>query len=218
MRMLDALRLPGGAGGVDEGSELAGKNLGSAQTVRGNVCRACCGDERFVAETFGGDVRATVGDDNLFKLREAGADVEKPMQLRRANCETDFRATMLEDVGHAVGRFVEVDGNGDGACTIDGEIGGMPLRAIGGKEADAVAGLHAEFDESGREASDAAEKFLGRNGFPATVAANHLGARVRMRVDGVEEARGKRAVVHGLSVTVPYPFGWRNEAMDCHFR
>jgi len=218
MREHNALRLAGGAGGVDEGSELAGKNLGSAQTVRGNVCRACCGDERFVAETFGGDVRATVGDDNLFKLREAGADVEKPMQLRRANCENDFRAAMFEDVGHAVGRFVEVDGNGDGASAVDGEIGGVPLRTIGGKKTDAVAGLHAEFDKRGGKASDAAEKFLGRNGFPAAVAANHLGAWVRMSIDSVQEPRWKRAVVHGLSVTVPYPFGWRNEAMDCHFR
>src|SRR5438132_10203478 len=110
------------------------------------------------------------------------------MQLRRTDYENDLSAAMLEDVGHAVGRFVEVNGNGDGAGAIDGEVRGVPLRAVGGKETDAVAGLHAEFDKSSREASDAAEKFLGRNDFPAAVAANHLGARVRASVDGVQEA------------------------------
>ena len=125
---------------------------------------------------------------------------------------------MFEDVGHAVGRFVEVNGNGDGACAVDGEVRGVPFGTVSGEKTDAVAGLHAKLDEGSREASDAAEKFLGRNGFPAAIAANHLGTRVRMSVDGIQEARWKRAVVHGLSVTLPYPFGWRNEAMDCHFR
>jgi len=64
----------------------------------------------------------------------------------------------------------------------------VPLGAIGGKKADAVAGLHAEFDESGGEAGDAAEKFLGRDGFPTAVATNHLGAGVRKIIDGVQEA------------------------------
>ena len=95
---------------------------------------------------------------------------------------------MFQDVGHAIGRFVEVHRHGDGAGAVDGEVRGMPLRAIGGKEPDAVAGLHAKFHESGGEASDAAEKFLRPNGFPAPVAAKHLGARVRKIVDGVQEA------------------------------
>jgi len=64
----------------------------------------------------------------------------------------------------------------------------MPLRAIGGKKTDAIAGLHAEFNERGGEASDAAEKLLGRDGFPFPVSANHLGARIREIVDGVQEA------------------------------
>jgi len=110
---------------------------------------------------------------------------------------------MFEDVGHAVRRFVEVNGDGDGAGTIDGEVSGMPLRTVGGKEADAVAGLHAKFDESGGKASDAAEKFLRCKGFPAAVAANHLSARVRMSIDSVQEPRWKRAVVHGPMVTLP---------------
>ena len=99
---------------------------------------------------------AAVGNDNLFKVREAGADGEKLMQLRRADNENDLGAAMFEDVGHAVGRFVEINGNGDGAGTVDGEIGGVPLRAIGGEKTDAVAGLHAKLHESSGKAGDAA--------------------------------------------------------------
>src|SRR5204863_3674280 len=88
----------------------------------------------------------------------------KLMQLRRADNENDLGAAMFEDVGHAVGRFVEVNGNGDGACAVDGEVRGVPFGTVSGEKTDAVAGLHAKLDEGSREASDAAEKFLGRNG------------------------------------------------------
>src|SRR5712691_7035558 len=130
----------------------------------------------------------TVSDDNLIELGEIGADGEKVLQLRHADHEDDLGTAMFQNVGHAVGRFVEVDGNGDSAGAIDGEVGGVPLRTVGGKKTDAVAGLHAEFDESCGEAGHAAEKFLGRNGLPAAVAANHLGARVRKIVDNVQKA------------------------------
>ncbi len=181
------LGLAGGAGRVDKRSELARKNLRSAHAVGGNVRRAGVGNESFVTETFAGDVGA-VSDDNLLEFGKVGANGEKLLQLWRANNENDLGAAMLEDVGHAVGGFVEVDRNGDGAGTVDGEIGGMPLGAVGGKKADAVAGFHAEFDESGGETGDAAEKFPGRDGFPTAVATNHLGAGVRQIVDGVQEA------------------------------
>src|SRR5207249_622604 len=109
VREHDALGLAGSAGRVDERSELAGKNLGSSQAVGGNIRRACASDECFVAKTFGGNVSAAVGDDDLLQLREAGADGEKLLQLGSANNENDFCAAMFEDVGHAVRRFVEVN-------------------------------------------------------------------------------------------------------------
>ena len=64
----------------------------------------------------------------------------------------------------------------------------MPLRAIGGKETYAVAGLYAEFNKGGGQAGDAAEKFLRRDRSPTAIMANHLGAGVREIVDGVQEA------------------------------
>ena len=160
MREHHALGFAGGAGGVDERSELAGKNLRSAHTVRGDVRRARAGDEGFVTETFAGNVGTTIGDNNLFELRKIGTDGEELLQLGRANDEDDLGAAMFQDVGHAVGRFVEVDRHGDSAGAVDGEIGGVPLGTIGGKKTDAVAGLDAKFHESGREARNAAKKFL----------------------------------------------------------
>ena len=64
----------------------------------------------------------------------------------------------------------------------------MPLGAVGGEETDAVAGLYAEFNKGSRQASDAAEKFLRGDGLPAAVPANHLGARVRKIINGIQEA------------------------------
>jgi hypothetical protein len=72
----------------------------------------------------------------------------------------------------------------------------VPLRAIGGKEADAVAGLDAQFDEGVGEAGYAAEEFLRGDGFPAVGMAEQLGTRRREFVDGVEKAGRKGAVSH----------------------
>ena len=72
---------------------------------------------------------------------------------------------MLEDVNDAVGRFVEIDGDGDAAGAGDGEVGGMPLGAIGGEEADTVAGFYTEFDECRGKARYAAQELRGGDGF-----------------------------------------------------
>jgi hypothetical protein len=111
--------------------------------------------------------------------------------------ENDLRAAVVQDVGHAVGGFVEVDGDGDAAGAADGKISGVPFGAVGSEEADAVARFYAEFDEGVGEAGYAAEEFLGGDGFPAIGAAEHLGARRRVLFNGVEEAGGKGAVGHG---------------------
>jgi hypothetical protein len=180
--------------------------LRSAQAVRGDVRGTRGGNEGFVTEAFAGKLGAGVSDDNLFKFGEAVADSEDFLQLRVAGNENDFRAAVLQDVGHAVGRFVEINRDGDAAGTGDGKVGGVPFGTIGGEKADAIAGLHAEFDEGGRKARDATKKFLGRDGIPAAVAAEHLRARARQRVDGIQEARGKSTVVHGLGSLYPTEF------------
>jgi len=188
VREHDALGLAGGAGGVDERSELARKNLRSAHTVRGDVCRASAGNKGFVAETFAGNVGTAIGDNYLFELGEIGTDGEKLLQLGHANDQDNLGAAVIQDVGHTVGRFVEVHRHGDSTGARYSEIGGMPLGAVGGEKAHAVAGLYAEFNKGGRQASDAAEKFLGRDGLPTTVTANHLCAGVRKIIDGIQEA------------------------------
>jgi len=78
------------------------------------------------------------------ELRSCGLEL---LQLRGTGGENEFRATMLQDVGDALGRFVEIDGNGDASHARDCEIGSVPLRAVGGKKADAVSRLHPQFDK-----------------------------------------------------------------------
>ncbi len=192
----DAFGLTGGAGGVNERCELAGKNFGGAQAVCGDFGRAGGSDQRFVAEEIGGEIVAGSGDDDLLDFFEGIADFEEFLELFVAGDENDLRAAVIEDVGHAVGGFVEVNGNGDAAGAADGEVGGVPLGTVGGEEADTVAGFYAEFDEGVGKAGYAAEELLGRDGFPAIGAAKHLGAGRRVLFNGVEEAGGESAVVH----------------------
>jgi len=192
----DALGLTGGAGSVDERGELAGKNFGGAEAVGGDFGGTGGGDQRFVMEEVGGEIGADACNNDLLNFLEGVADREEFLELFLAGDEDDLRAAVIEDVAHAVGGFVEVDGDGNAAGAADGEIGGVPFGAVGRKEADAVAGFYAEFDEGVGEAGDAAQKFLRGDGFPAVRAAKHLGAGRRVLFNGVDEAGGESAVVH----------------------
>ena len=198
----DALGLAGGARGVDDGGELTRKNSRGALAVSGNIRCARASDEGFVAQALGGNVPSGISDDDLFKFRKFLANGKKLLQLFRASDEGHFGATMLQDVGHTVRGLVEVDGNGDAPGASYGKVRSVPFGPIRGEKTDAIAGLDAEFHESSGKTGDAAEKFLRGDGVPAALAANHLCARVRQLLDDGQEARGKRAVVHGVRVTV----------------
>ena len=95
---------------------------------------------------------------------------------------------MLQDVGHAVGRFVEVDRDGNRARAVDGKIRRVPFGTVRGEKPDAIARLYAQFHERGRQARDAAQKFLGGNGFPAAVPAHHLRVRDRQIINRLQKA------------------------------
>jgi hypothetical protein len=210
VREHDALGFARCAGSVDDGSELARENLRSTLTVSGNVRGTGSPDECFVAKKFAGEFYAPVSHNDLLKFRKIAANGENSLELCLAGNKENFSPAMFEDIGHAVERFVEVDRDSDGTGACDGKVRGVPLGTVRGEEADAIAGLYAELHEGRGKASDAAKKFLGRNGFPAAVAPDHLGARVRKTVNCVQEAGGKRGVVHGLRLTVPYPTPGRN--------
>jgi hypothetical protein len=121
----------------------------------------------------------------LLDFFERVADFEEFLELFVAGDEDDLRAAVIEDVRHTVRGFVEIDGNGDAAGAADGEIGGVPFRAVGSEEADAVAGFYAEFDEGIGQAGYAAKEFLGGDGFPTVGATEHLGAGRWVLFNGV---------------------------------
>src|SRR5439155_21468948 len=156
----DAFRLTGGAGGVDDGCELARKNLRRAQTVGGDPRAAGGGDERFVAEAVGWDVVAGVGDDDMFQVLERAANFEKSGELRGTSDKKNFRFGVIEDVAYPFGRFVEINGNGDAARAGDGEVRGVPFGTVCGEEGDAIARFYAQFKKSLRQPGNAAKKFL----------------------------------------------------------
>ncbi len=188
VREHDAFGLAGGAGSVNDGGELRGNDVGYALAVRGDVRGAGSGEEGFVAKEFFGEGVAGSGNNDVLDVSELLADLEKFSELREASDEDNLRAAMIQDVGHAVWRFVEVDGDGDRGGTIDGEIGGVPFGTIGSEDADAIAGFDAEFDETIGQAGDATKEFLGGDGFPAVGGAVHLGALGGMLIDGAEKS------------------------------
>ncbi len=208
MREHDALGLSGGAGGVDDGAELAGQYLRCAHAIGSDFRITGRSDQRFVAQAIGGNVTLRIRGDHVFELRKLRAALHEFMQLLGPTDDDHVRAGMFQDVGHAVRRFIEIDGDGDAATANDGEIRSVPLGAIGGEYADAVTWLHAKLDEGHGETGHATQQLRGRDGFPTTVGmAEHLRARVRARVDGIEKSRGKRAVVHTVRSLYPTEFG-----------
>src|SRR5208337_1626059 len=109
VRQHDALGLAGGAGGVDDGSELAGKNLGGAHAVGSDFRAAGRGDQSFIAQIFGRKSVAHLGNDDLLNVLQFTADLQEFCELQFATDEESLRARVIQDIGHAVSGLVEVD-------------------------------------------------------------------------------------------------------------
>ena len=139
-----ALGLTGGAGGVDERGKLAGENFGSAEAIGGDFGRAGGRDKSFVAEEIGGKRVTSAGDDDLLDFPELIANFEEFLKLSGAGDENDLSAAVIQDVGHAVRRFVEIDRDRDAARAANGEVSGVPFGAVGSEQTDAIAGFDAE--------------------------------------------------------------------------
>ena len=197
MREHHAFGFAGGAGGVNDGRQLARQDLRSALPVGGNILFATAGDERFVAEAFARNVGATIRDNDILQFGQIAAHGEQLVELRLACHECHLGAAVLQDVGHAVGGFVEINRYGNRPRAVDGQIGGVPFRAVRRQEPNAIARLYAQFHQCGRKSGHPAQELSRRNRLPFAVAARHLRARMRQMVYGIQKARGKRSVAHG---------------------
>ena len=131
VRQHDPFGFARGAGGVDDRGELAGQHLGGPQAICGNIGVTCGSDEGLVAKAVGGNIRSAFGEDNLFQAWELAANRQELFHLRHTRSENDFGSAVLQDIGHAVGRLVEIDGHGDAARSGNGKIGGVPFRPVG---------------------------------------------------------------------------------------
>src|SRR5271165_2260176 len=129
-------------------------------------------------------------------MLELISHLEKLLKLAQSRDENDLGPTMIQDIDGAVGRLVEINRNGDCTGTTDGKIGGVPFRAIRCEQTDTITGFYAKFDERVSQARDAAEKLLGRNGFPAVGVAEHLRPRSGVLIYGVKKTGGQRRVAH----------------------
>src|SRR5882762_6864955 len=191
-----AFGFAGGAGSVEDRSKLSRQDLRSAQAIGGNFRSTRGGDQRFVAQTIGGNVIAGVGDNNVFQLRKFAANGQQRNQLFVASDENDFGIGMFQDVRGAFRRLLEIDRNSDATIAVDGKIGGVPLRTIGGKESDAVAGFYAKFKERLGKPGGATKEFLAGNLLPAGLIAKHLRPWTGPRIHCVEKFGWKGSVAH----------------------
>ena len=74
----------------------------------------------------------------MFQVPERAANFKKSGELRVAGDKKNFRFGVIEDVGYPLGRFIEIDGNGDAARAGDGEVRGVPFGTVCREEADAI--------------------------------------------------------------------------------
>ena len=100
----------------------------------------------------------------MLEFGKISADGQEFLQLSMTGDKDDSCSAMFEDVGHAVGRFVEVNRDGDAAGAGDGEVRGVPFGTICGEKTDAIAWLHAEFDKRCGKAANAAMTLRKREG------------------------------------------------------
>src|SRR5215472_8220596 len=139
---------------------------------------------------------AAIGDDDVFETGQLVANSQKGDELLFARNKNDACLRMVQDVGHAVWRFLEIDRDGDRPVAIDGEVGGMPLRAIGAEQADAITRFYAKLEKGLRQTSRAAKEFFAGNMLPTCRRAQHLGARTGPSVHRIQHLGGEGAVAH----------------------
>src|SRR5260370_181720 len=105
-----------------------------------------------------GDVRAAIESDGAARVVTVGS-----RNWRGAVQEDEGGAGRMEDAGKAVRRRVEINGKGDAAGAVEGEIGGVSLGGIGGEEGYGIAGLDRQLARRGGETRFAAEQLGGRD-------------------------------------------------------
>ena len=198
----DAFGLAGGAGSIDDRGELAWEHLCHTDTVGRDFRRSGGSNQGLITQKFRGASIARTGSNYLLHMLQLISDPAQFFELSRSGDENNLGAAVVQDIDHAVRGFVEIDGHGNGAGAADGEVGGMPFRAIGGEQADAIAGFNTEFSEGSGQSGYTTEKLLGRDGFPAIAAAKHLRARRGVFVDSMKKAGRQRTVAHAISTVL----------------
>jgi hypothetical protein len=132
----------------------------------------------------------------VLERRQPVAACGERARLLLADGDGEPCARVIQDIGHAVRRFIEVDGNADGAEAEDGEVRDVPFGAVRGKQADTVARPRAERQESLGQAGDAAEQLGGRDRLPAAFGTIKQRSRIREAVQRFEKAFCQRRVGH----------------------
>ena len=163
-----ALGAAGGAGGVDQGRELVGRDrLGRGPRRRRAARRASPPELGQVVERDDPVAvgRAVEGHD-LADVRQLGAVVGQLLELLVVLGEDDVALGVGEDVDGVLGVGARVDRGGRAGGAHHREVGQDPLVAGAGGDADALLGLDAQRDQAGGQRLDLVADLLPGDGLP----------------------------------------------------
>ncbi len=151
-----ALRVPGGARGVDHGRQVVAIDRSDAVAPRDPVGGLHLGtrDDVLERERAIRELAGRLERDDVLEGRAFGADARDLVRLLRVLDEDGLRLHVVDDERRLARLGLGIDRAGDGPERQRREIGDRPLRARAGDDADGVAVADAEVLQAQRQVRD----------------------------------------------------------------
>ena len=122
---------------------------------------------------------------------------EQARGLLLAGNEDGGNFGVVQNIGHAIERFTEVDWNRHRSEPQHREIHDVPFRAVWREDRDAVALAHTQIDQRACDPGDAAQQFFRGNVLPLRTGLVDLRAGRVVAIYRFEQPLRKGRVLHG---------------------
>ncbi len=212
VREHDAFGFAGGARSVDDGSEQIRAQSGNPPAIGFDFAISGAGDDCFVRERVTRTAatgaaairrgprrpsRCRSGINGFLHGADGGSNFRPAPELLFPRDEDHLGLRMSEDVGHAFGRFTEVNGHDHGAEAKHGKIGDVPLGAVRREKRYAIALRDPKLCQLAGKTGDAPQHFGRRNGQPLAALFVKLGAGRGVAFGGFQQAPRQGGIFGG---------------------
>ena len=196
----DPFGLPGGAGGVDDGGDVAGLD-GGGPLLEDPRVRTGIGGARLAQLVVGDDARLLAGalpghDHDGLQQRELVTDLEHLVELVAVLHDHHRRLGVPDDMAHLAGGVRHVDGGAAGPGRQDGEVGEDPLRTVLREQGDRRTRRHAEADQPVGDLPRSDGQLAVGDGRPGRSQLRPKGDSIRGRLGSVGEHVHERTACH----------------------